>query len=151
VKFKTYLIIGFLAAINHDYNNIQKTLKRRNKQNETKCTNHNPQTSPGGDSHVKRTSLGGLPWRHFETNPYEVPKPCGHSLKCFYPLKDVHVLKHHINRHWFFWLKYPERYCKSSWRGTFCRLNTKSFFLIPKRCNMHPCPFYRGILPPSSP
>ena len=38
--------LEFLAAINHNYNNHQHTLKERNKKNGLKSINHYPQMQP---------------------------------------------------------------------------------------------------------
>ena len=46
LKFKAQLTIGFFAAVNHDYGDSQRTLKRRNKQNGSKSTNHDRKTWP---------------------------------------------------------------------------------------------------------
>ena len=41
-KTKTQLTIAFFTAVNHNYDDNQWTLIKRNKQDGSKSTNHNP-------------------------------------------------------------------------------------------------------------
>ena len=43
LKFKTAFTIAFFAAVNHNYDHKQRTLKHRNTQNGSKSTNHKSQ------------------------------------------------------------------------------------------------------------
>ena len=47
LKFKAQLTIALFAAVNYNYDDNQRTLKKKiNKQTGSKSTNHNPQTWP---------------------------------------------------------------------------------------------------------
>ena len=69
LKFKAQLTIGFLAAVNHNYGDSQRTLKHRNKQNGLKSTNHDRKTWPFDPAEVSFCfTRGPLRWLTAEKN-----------------------------------------------------------------------------------
>ena len=61
LKFKTHFHnIAFFAAVNHNYDHKQRTLKQRNTQNGSKSTNHKSQTMTFWTCEVKLSFLRGL-------------------------------------------------------------------------------------------